>query len=127
AGNQQDDTISVSPLQKTTYIVIGTDLFGCRDTATIMIEFSNCPGFAEHAGKLKVSVFPNPSTGEITIQGAEDITLSLINELGQMVRIIKLDDHNRHTVNLQGLAPGIYFLNGRQQNTIVAEKIVIQK
>ena len=117
----------MSPLQKTTYIVIGTDAFGCRDTATVMIEFSNCPGFAEHAGKLKVSVFPNPSTGEITIQGTEDISLDLINELGQVVRIIKLDEHNQHAVNLKELSPGIYFLNGRQQNVIVAQKIVIQK
>jgi hypothetical protein len=127
AGNKQGDTISVSPLQKTTYIVIGTDVFGCRDTANVIVDFSNCPGFAEHEARLQVSIFPNPNNGSFTIQGAENMDLDLLNELGQVIRVIHLHDNNSHTINVNGVAAGVYFITGHTDKGLVNEKVVIDQ
>ena len=126
-GNIQDDTISVSPVQKTTYIVIGTDAFGCRDTTTVMIEFSNCPGFAEHAGKLKLSVFPNPNTGVFTIQATEEMKLNLVNELGQIVQELTFSPHNNRKINVTNLAAGIYFITGQSNSVPINQKIIVNR
>jgi hypothetical protein len=124
--NQQGDTAIVKPQMETTYTVMGTDIYGCRDTTTLLVRFSNCPGFEEHTGQLQVSVFPNPNNGVFTIKGTGEMRLELINELGQAVRTVQLTKTNAHTVHLEGLAPGIYFLHGRQGDAVLTEKIVVQ-
>jgi len=52
--------------------------------------------------------------------------LLLINELGQVVREIKLNADNAYTANLKDLSKGIYFLNAKDANVPFSKKIIVE-
>jgi hypothetical protein len=121
-------SINVTPLTTITYTVIGTDQNACSKTSTILIKVSGCgPGIDEHSIQtLNIQIYPNPSSGEFNISSEESIDLLLINELGQLVKEIKIDSVNTNSINIKSLAKGIYFLNSKDPRKRVNKKIVVQ-
>jgi hypothetical protein len=85
-------------------------------------------GLAEvEDNKLKLNIYPNPNNGKFILSTNEDIQLSISNELGQVVKLIELNQTNKHQVEIADLANGIYFVTGITNKTFVKEKIVINK
>jgi len=120
--------ISVHPQSTTTYTITGVDANGCMNTASKVITVNACNGIAELSDeKNSISVYPNPSNGEITIQSNKDITLSLVNELGQIIRMVALTESNNYKVSVNDLAKGIYFLSGQKDNVQINKKVVVIK
>ena len=77
----------------------------------------------EKTEELTFSIYPNPSTNYVYIQGNQNIkAVSLINNLGQMVKSI---DYNQRKIklSLQELPCGIYYLKINTQNGIFTKKI----
>ncbi len=74
---------------------------------------------------VSLIVYPNPNNGEFTLKGEEDLSLNIINELGQSVRSLRLDQSNDFQVKLTNLNTGIYFITGNKG--LVREKIVVIK
>ena len=76
---------------------------------------------------LQFQVIPNPATDQVKInfengfQDFEQIELLSLN--GQSMSIIK----NQTSINLQGLAEGIYFVKVTSKEGIWMEKVIIQK
>jgi hypothetical protein len=126
--NQTAGTVVVTPTKETIYTVIGTDIYGCKDTTSILVKFSNCPGFAEHGmTKMNIGVYPNPNTGAFVIESPVDIEVKLVNGLGQVVREFSLSEHNSRSVSVADLAPGVYFITAQQGDKLVNEKVIINK
>ena len=71
-----------------------------------MYYIINPDGIEEDETSSVVSVFPNPSKGEITIEGVEIAEIKVYNGLGQMVKTFQ----GSNEINLSGLAEGIYLL-----------------
>lgn len=72
----------------------------------------------------EVTVFPNPSTGNVTVtlpQGPSIITLTDIT--GKVLYRVKEKD-NRHTLDMSGKTPGIYFITVTNGDKQVTKKIV---
>ena len=63
-------------------------------------------GVEEDETSLSVSVFPNPSKGEVTIEGVEAAEIKVYNGLGQMVKTFQ----GSNEITVSGLAEGIYLL-----------------
>jgi hypothetical protein len=125
-GNTQ--TITVTPNSTTSYTVTGTDANGCVSTGTVQVKVSGCSGIAEQtAANIGLSVYPNPSNGEFVIQSSTDLKLTLVNDLGQLVRVIELTGANNQKVTVNDLAKGVYFLTGQKDNALVNQKIIITK
>ncbi|PBQ30874.1 hypothetical protein CNR22_03480 [Sphingobacteriaceae bacterium] len=120
-------TINVSPSGTTNYTVTGTDTNGCIGTATIQIKVSSCTGVADlTASNLGLKVYPNPNNGQFTIQSDSDLKLDLLNELGQVIRVIELSAENNYRVSLDVLDKGLYVLRGlNNTNTFYTGKIVV--
>jgi hypothetical protein len=121
-------TITVNPTINTIYTVTGTDANGCVNTGTIQVKVSGCTGIEESAmSSVQLAVYPNPNNGEFVIQSNSAINLKLINELGQIVRVISLSGTNNHQVNVSDLAKGIYFVVGDTTHSSIRQKIVVAK
>ncbi|WP_317899911.1 T9SS type A sorting domain-containing protein [Aurantibacillus circumpalustris] len=122
-------TITVSPTGTTAnYTVTGTDDNGCSSTATVQVKISNCSGLNELSNlNSGVSIYPNPNDGKFTIQTSADLKLSLVNELGQLIRVINLSANNNYEVNISDLAKGIYFVSGQIDGLQIYQKIVVTK
>ncbi|WP_317897581.1 beta strand repeat-containing protein [Aurantibacillus circumpalustris] len=122
-------TITVSPTGTTAnYTVTGTDDNGCSSTATVQVKISNCSGLNELSSlNSEISIYPNPNDGKFTIQTNADLKLSLVNELGQLIRVINLSANNNYEVNISDLAKGIYFVSGQIDGLQIYQKIVVTK
>lgn len=123
------NSIVVSPTINVTfsYSVTGTDANNCSAVGITTMVVNTCVGVAEHAGQdMFISVFPNPNNGDFTVKHSTQATLNIVNDLGQLVRIVELNEQNDYSVKVSGLANGIYFItdaNGARLN----KKVVIMK
>jgi hypothetical protein len=70
-------------------------------------------------------VFPNPTNGNFTIKTSSDDLISITNEIGQNVYLAKLSNNNNHTIEIQDLNAGIYFIKSIKNNS--HQRIVITK
>ncbi len=71
------------------------------------------------------NVYPNPATDyvQVSFENAENITVSLINSMGQTVKIFN-NVNNNTQLSLEGLANGIYVLNAEINGARVTKQII---
>lgn len=120
--------VPVSPSVTTTYTFTGVNNLGCAGKAVVTITVSACTGIVglngDAAGLL---IYPNPNNGEFFLSTDANVTLSLVNELGQQVMALPFDENNKRSLQVSGLPSGIYFVYGKTESQIIHQKIVIQK
>lgn len=90
-------------------------------------------GIKEEAVSLAISVFPNPSTGQLTIitpKNSQAIKAEIIDLQGKTVFMNDLSDNseivNQHQLNVNSLAKGVYILNLSNVSGKQSLKISIQ-
>ena len=112
--------------------------FSASDCYTLRVDLSasNFKGQEDFATEKLVDsdvmVYPNPTSGDITIQLPEekynsDMNIVMYNSIGQMVSNQKYGDDQRTTVNLGNLENGMYILQIRDENNTVSKRIVLEK
>lgn len=57
------------------------------------------------------------------IKGTKQMTITIANELGQVVEVVELSLENNFSYNVSKLAHGVYFLSG----SAVREKVIVTK
>jgi GEVED domain/Secretion system C-terminal sorting domain len=74
---------------------------------------------------VELSVFPNPNSGSFTIKATQSGTYYLMNEMGQLMQVVKLEGGNSYNASISNLAPGVYFLSGQTKAGVTKQKIVV--
>jgi hypothetical protein len=110
----------------TSYMFYRTDTLPCDLTAVKCYNYTDI----NESLNLKLNVFPNPSTSEITIsssQLARNYTVTISNLLGVELKSINLKpDTNK--ISIQDLSAGVYFLHFFLLDTqIETIKLVVEK
>ncbi len=102
------NSIPISPTVTTSYTVTGTGSTGCTNKAVITQSVSSCAGITDLQNtRIDVSVFPNPSSTNLTVKTDEEIqTISIYNSLGALVQTEKTN-----SFSVEQLAAGLYILN----------------
>jgi thermitase len=87
------------------------------------------------AGQLndQIDIFPNPASQELNIdyrfRDATSASISIVNNAGQVVRTIREKEvirSGRHTVTVEGLDKGFYYILITAGNNVISRKIVIR-
>jgi len=107
------------------YSVI-VSLNSCSDTS-ICVNINTTAIKELVKNKNQLTVFPNPSTGVLTIQSISEGEYSIRTESGQTIQSFKLNTTNNFTVNIENLSMGIYFIFGFNNNEMTNQKVVITK
>ncbi|HXC04277.1 MAG TPA: T9SS type A sorting domain-containing protein, partial [Bacteroidia bacterium] len=82
-------------------------------------------GIEEYTLPVTLRIFPNPNTGNFTIQASAQGTYVLLNELGQVVYRFKLLDSTDYILHVEFLCPGIYTLLGYTDKEMISRKVII--
>ena len=74
---------------------------------------------------VEMLIYPNPSMGSVTFKSQHSGTYYIVNEAGQLVREIRLNNTNNFELQLTDLAAGAYIVAGQNDFGIVKERLVI--
>lgn len=74
--------------------------------------------------KPLVSIFPNPTTGNIIVNGAENLTVRVYNIMGMFIKEVS----NTDSISLAEFPTGMYFVQlfNERGEMILADKIIKQ-
>jgi hypothetical protein len=93
----------------TAYTVIGTDINGCSKSAVVTQITDVCTAVNTISSKVGLSIYPNPNTGEFVVKTNENVDVTVVNALGQVVYSEKTSSLTT-TINISHLSKGIYFV-----------------
>jgi hypothetical protein len=126
-GSLNGNTVTVSPAQSTTYNVVGTDQNGCTGTSTVFVKTSTCFGLDEWSlNNVGLKVYPNPNNGQFTMSAEKDLTIEVLNNIGQHIRTFAIRAGETQKINLGPLPAGVYFLTGNNEGQKFAQKIILK-
>jgi hemin uptake protein HemP len=117
--------IAVSPTVTTDYTVTGTDMNGCMNSAVITQDVSTCTGIKMAEAPGAITVFPNPSNGEYTIDLPADARVEITNQIGRVIYSKQLLQ-GKNQVTINDCAEGIYFMKTTIDGKVNVTKIVKQ-
>ncbi len=117
----------MAPTVSVIYTVQGIDANGCTDTAMVLVKVDLCSGLTEeiNPNESELLVFPNPVKDRFTIRGNKNEKLILINQLGEVLVKIDLDENGLFECDLKGVKPALYFLIRYEKSVNAARKIVV--
>jgi hypothetical protein len=82
----------------------------------------------------RISSLPNVICGPILLKTNENevavglpLNLTPVDDLGQLHKIISLNESNNNTVSIDEFANGIYFVVGRKNNEFIKQKIIVNR
>ncbi len=124
-----DTTASVTGLDAGLYIVTVTDSTGCSDTVHITIGTMNGLDYMNLA--LNVSLFPNPTNGQINLvvaaRAGEIVTVEIFDVTGRRVSEEKYTGSVNEMLDLSGLQSGVYWFRVSSGNSVVTQKVVLNR
>lgn len=119
--------IAISPTVTTTYTVTGVNANSCSNITTVTQNVSTCAGLEMlTSASSNIFMYPNPSNGAFTIELASDAKVSISNALGQVVMSTSMIA-GTHTIVLNDVTDGIYFVKVITGNTQTIKRLVVSK
>lgn len=87
-------------------------------------HYSNSTAIDEIQENILAAVYPNPSSGIVTIEAAPEANCVIIDSNGRIIRQFITDGVN--TLSLDDISRGMYFVKVQMDNTIDIRKLIIQ-
>jgi len=109
-----------------TVTVTGTDGNGCQNNASATIDEQTCLGIENYTNNVSVSIYPNPSKGEFTIETSNytnNTVLTIYNSIGELVYTTTLHQQVE-TLNTK-LASGMYTVRLQNAQGAGVQHIII--
>lgn len=77
------------------------------------------------SGAEMLEVYPNPASGVVTLRAAEQMEVTVADVTGRQVAVLHLLPNTPYRWAVDGLAPGVYFAQGRGGYEANCKKIII--
>lgn len=120
-------SVVVTPSALTVYTVTGT-MFngGCEGKGTVTVTVNDCVGINDQAieSVFVIKVYPNPSSGSITLSTETACYWRIYNDLGQEVTTAFFQDTPKNQVQVN-LSTGVYLVQAYYNGKSVSQKVVV--
>lgn len=110
-----------------------TDSNNCSDLDTKSIYVDPCAGIEDVSNVKGIQLFPNPTTGMITLRlneiKSEPLTISIFNGLGKLLQKISnvsTGTEREIKLDLGNQAEGIYFITVQSNSAVFNQKVMVQ-
>jgi len=107
------------------YMVTGMDANGCEGSAQVNFTVDACLGITESGVNAGVSVFPNPTSGVLTVITSNGNNRAEVMDVTGRV-VLTQDLNNNNQIDLSNFANGVYHLRVSGNNAVSMTKIVKQ-
>lgn len=122
SGSSFDPSVAGTGTFTLTYTV--TDTNNCNFATVSTVSVNACVGITEYASNSGISLFPNPSNGNVTISLDAASSVMIFNTIGEAVMSMQLAQGN-HTIDLTNFSEGIYFVRAQNANGASTQRLVI--
>ena len=82
---------------------------------------NNCEESVAEVSASNANIYPNPTSGILNIEGNSQMSISVMNMLGQ--EIMKINATDKATIDLNSCESGIYMILIKSENGIQTEKV----
>jgi len=124
-GGITGNPIAVSPTVTTTYVVQGTNSFGCSGSAFLIQNVSACTGIEEQNMNV-ISIYPNPSVdGKFNLNLNSKFNISVMDVTGRVIFESKELEENS-ILDLSRFNNGIYFIKAESEKGTIFRKLIKQ-
>lgn len=119
------------PFGEEEYFVTITDANGC--TGTVEFEWLPCAAISNVDGFHSLMVYPNPTSNQVTIEIAtltsEQLTIELINAMGQVVMSTEVFNNGQqaHNLSLVDMSTGMYVISIKGREFVKTERLNVIK
>ncbi len=108
-----------------------TDPNSCENFATQLILVDPCTGIDDRADFQDVRIYPNPTTGMVTIElnrNANAVEISVMNTLNKVVytKSLKKSASTKLNIDLSNLARGLYVIKLKTEKMEKITKVILQ-
>lgn len=116
-------------------VSIGTSTVLSLHCPTLQFDYTNAPpnkivtnAVPDDIRSAPITMFPNPTTGTVSLRGLPltDLTISVTDMLGATEIEQNHIRSTEATLDLSGLAPGMYYIRISTPTTVVTKKLVRQ-
>ena len=119
-------SVVVSPTLTSTYTLQANST--CDNRVMITVVVSACTGIQGLAPQsTSVLIYPNPTNGNFTVNSDTELHITIVNNLGQTIKTIYLNEQNNYTVSVTGLSEGIYYLVSQDKEKSLKQKLIVSK
>jgi len=125
-------SVSVSPLQDTTYTCTATDANGCEQQKSFSVFVEELPDTSSGIANVKrndlFSMFPNPSSDNVYVEYRynSNATLQIVNLQGKvLITEHIIPSERKKNITVSGYPKGIYVLQIKTEEGIQTEKLFI--
>jgi hypothetical protein len=128
SGGGSNAVLLVTPTITTTYSVTGASINNCYGTTAFTQSVSACTGINTiNETNNSLELFPNPNNGNFSVRTSSAMNLSILDQTGRVIRSLSTNDTGTGSINITGLADGIYFVIGQNANGFLKQKVVITR
>jgi hypothetical protein len=89
----------------------GSDIFVSSQNGRLY-KYDSTPVQGVEENRIELSIFPNPATDRVVIEGIEAAEVRVFNALGQMVKTVR----GTNEIDLSGLVEGVYLVRITDEN-----------
>ena len=100
-----------------------TYVFTITSDRNLVANFVYTEGVGEH--QVEINVYPNPTKGEVTLEGENINHIHIVNIYGQTIYNVKVEGEQVR-LNLSNFAKGIYMMHIDTENGQVVKQIVVE-
>jgi len=128
-GNANNQTTTTATnLCPGTYSVVVTDSLG--NEVIVFASVGTLPGIGEGSEQNGIALYPNPNTGDFRVEWNKSTNIErllIYNTLGQIVYYVDEElTLGAHNINLDGAAPGLYYLQIETGGKPLYQKVIIE-
>ena len=113
-----------TPVQNGNYSVMITDINGCKGTSPVF-SVTNL-GLNDNSINKKINIYPNPTTGMVTITNQDNLAIDKIEIVDTLGKIVSEETSNTSQIDISKFSKGIYILKIHSGKSVFQKKIVKQ-
>ena len=107
------------------YQIVAIYQNGCQsDPLQIEVEVLDYTSVSERTSDA-VAIYPNPTSGKITVASDNMQQISVVNSIGQTLRQINAEG-TKVTIDMSAFEKGIYMLMIQTDNGVTAKKVIVE-